>query len=70
MSAPAIAALPASPSATGNKHAADECEALRAALARVVAVVDGGQSAIYRVLQQTASIQHARTLLQQPGAGA
>ena len=47
-----------------------ECEDLREALARVVGVIDRGQSSIYRVLQQSASIRHARAKLQQHGVGA
>lgn len=70
MNGPTPPALPATPSAAGTKVANDECEDLRAALARVVAVVDGGQSTIYRVLQQTASIRHARSLLDRQGARA
>ena len=49
---------------------AKECEDLREALARVVSVIDRGQSMIYRVLQQSASIRHARSMLQQPGGDA
>lgn len=70
MNGPTLSALPAPPSSAGTKAAGDECEDLRAALARVVAVVDGGQSTIYRVLQQTASIRHARSLLNRQGVRA
>lgn len=47
-----------------------DCEALRAALTRVVTVIDGGTTSIHRVLQQSASLRHARAALRQHGARA
>jgi len=57
-------------SATSAQSCADalqECQDLRDALARVVSLIDRGQSSIYRALQDSASIRNARAKLQQHG---